>query len=48
MGLLRGILAAATMASFIALLVHVFNRRYRAEFDQVARLALDEDAGEDR
>ena len=43
MGLVRGLLAAATMFAFIALVVRVWNRRYQAEFDQIARLALDDD-----
>ena len=43
MGLVRGLLAAATFAAFIALVVRVWNRKFLHEFDAVARLALDED-----
>jgi cbb3-type cytochrome oxidase subunit 3 len=43
MGLVRGFLAAGTMIAFIALVLRVWNRKYQAEFDQVARLALDDD-----
>ena len=47
MGLVRGILAAATFAAFIALVVRVWNRKFQREFDAVARLALDEDEPRD-
>ncbi len=43
MGIVRGLLAAATMLSFVALVVRVWNRKYQKEFDEVARLAIDED-----
>jgi len=43
MGLVRGVLAAATMLAFIALVVRVWNKKYLPEFDRVARLALDEE-----
>jgi hypothetical protein len=43
MGLVRGFLAAGTMIAFIALVLRVWNRKYQVEFDQVARLVLEDD-----
>lgn len=43
MSVVRGVLAAATMLAFVALVVRVWNRKYLPEFDSMARLALDEE-----
>lgn len=44
-GLLRGLLTVLLMAAFLGLCVWAFSRRRKADFDEAARLPLEDDAG---
>lgn len=45
-GLLRGLLTVLLMAAFLGLCVWAYSRRRQAEFDEAARLPLEDDTGE--
>lgn len=48
MGILRGVITFALLLSFIAVVAWAWSGRRRKEFESMARLALDEDAAEQK
>jgi cytochrome c oxidase cbb3-type subunit IV len=48
-GTIRGLITLALLIAFVALVVYVYGKRRKAEFDEMARMPLEEDPpAEDR